>query len=975
MATPARSPSPAAGASAGSLLAGHRAPSPDLEAQAPLLGSTAPRTATAARARSVSPGPASPASRRAAPLAFATPKLRTPLERVLLGLSVGLFLSCAVFVGLYASSLRNSNGGGPTPPPPGHSIPPGANLPPPSNPPHPPGPVPVPPPTQPADTEFCLSPECVRSASRLLDSMDLTVDPCTDFYQYTCGNWERSHDIPDNKARVGTFDALFDANKRVIQEILASDSPPSVGPLAIPADADAPAAGDLEKELFAKVRSLYGACMDEETIAKRGAAPLRDLAAQFRHTFNGTTSGPIDRAVLADALAKLHDLGVDAFLGVGVESDARDPTTQSVYVSQSGLGLPTKEYYTESRYTDVYRDTIAAVFTYLFDKPGAAAAVSVHTADNHHKVAADKGRHWTFGLGNLELDLFWGRHRKDKDGKKHRKPHHPPGDGDDNEPKIPEDPEHPPRDPSDPSIPEDPSLPNDPTIPPGDGDDEEPQPSRPDKPSPKPVPGHPTWTQLAADIVNLEKALAAISWSSEELSDPVATYNPMSLDQLQKASPALPWKSFLASLAKRNGATLPDSSTVVVVTPSYLEQLDVIIQTTSPATLNGYLTWHAVFSGMGSVDPRTQATLDEFKRVVYGLQPGARPPRPDTCLQATDRTLGLATGRWFVAKKFAGASRASARDMVERIITTFDARLNTYTWLDEQTREKARAKARALDRKIGYPDKLADVGAVVAEYASLRIEDGDHFGNLERATRDAVRHQWGKLGKPTDFTEWGMTPATVNAYYSPTGQEIVFPAGILQPPFYSVDTLDALNHGAIGAVAGHELTHAFDVNGRWYDEKGRLADWWTNATAAEFEKRSKCFIDQYSSFTITDPNGNKVHVNGALTQGENVADNGGLSLAWDAWKAKQSHGDKTDLRLPGLPTVSSEQLFFIGFAHVWCGKARPEYLLNQIRSDPHSPGFVRANAAMQNSPQFACAFSCKTGAPMNPPPEKKCKLW
>ncbi|ORZ37720.1 hypothetical protein BCR44DRAFT_57418 [Catenaria anguillulae PL171] len=924
-------------------------PNPDVEAQRPLLLNASPA------ARNRAPGSRSPARaggaaaaarsppNTASPLTAWTSKPRSPLERVLLGVSLGLFVACAVLLGLYASSLRNRAG------PPGRDKAPGTL--PPNN-----GGAPGVPPPSP-EVEWCLTPECVRMSTRLLDAIDTNVDPCDDFYKYSCGNWEQSHDLPDTKSRVGTFDALFDANKRVIRQILESDTPPAISPFASSSSSSAEEDGDLqqaERSLFEKTRALYSTCLNEAVINQRGAAPLKELADKFLSVLKPAgAKGGIDRLALAKVLAEQHELGVDSIFGVGVTSDDRNPTKQVVQVAQAGLGLPAKEYYEEERYLKVYGDAIEAMFTYLYGGNKPAESTGGDNVQDELKLL----------VGSEEedvIDVYLPARlmkRAPNSNKKHKKPHKP-------DPTIPEDPNlPPPRDPKDPHTPEDPNRPQDPI----------PAPPRKKEPAPAPAPGKPDWAALARGIVAFESALAKEYMPSEDLGDPTKTYNPTTIAQLSSMSPIINWLDFLPLLAVRNGAStgLGPNDVVIVATPAYLKAIDAIVQRTPADVLNAYFAWRAVAAYVGAADKQSQDVLAKLRQAVYGLAPGTHPPREDECLAVADRTMGLATGRWFVSRAFPGASRDQARAVIRGILEAFDRRLDALQWLDAETREKAKKKAKALDRKVGYPDMITNVTRVVEEYAGLDIKTGDHFGNVARATREAVRDEWKKLGKPTDYKEWGMTPATVNAYYNPSHNEIVFPAGILQPPFFSSNIPAALNYGAIGVVAGHELGHAFDNNGRWYDDQGKLVDWWGNQTAREFEARAKCFVDQYSGFFITDPMGRKVHVNGKLTLGENLADNGGVSQSWAAWRAATK--DQADVRLPGLPATTQEQLFFLGFAHVWCGKMRPEASLNQIRTDPHSPGFVRVNAAVQNSDEFAKAWKCKRGAPMNP--EKKCVLW
>jgi endothelin-converting enzyme/putative endopeptidase len=325
-----------------------------------------------------------------------------------------------------------------------------------------------------------------------------------------------------------------------------------------------------------------------------------------------------------------------------------------------------------------------------------------------------------------------------------------------------------------------------------------------------------------------------------------------------------------------------------------------------------------------------------------------------------DSALGEALGQVYVKQYFAGDSKAKMLAMVHDIEDAMDKDIDTLDWMSPATKVRAKEKLHAVANKIGYPDKWRD-------YSSLTVSPTDAVGNAMRAAAFENDRQLNKIGKPVDHNEWGMTPPTVNAYYDPSMNDINFPAGILQPDFYDPKVDLAVNYGHIGAVIGHELTHGFDDEGKKFDAKGNLADWWTPADTAAFEKKTDCLVNEYNQFIAVDD----VHVNGKLTLGENTADNGGLVLAFMAYldRARQEHLD-INAKIDGY---TGPQRFYIAFAQNWCSNDRPESLRTGALTDPHSPDQLRSNGPIVNQPGFAGAFGCKVGTPMVP--EKSCRVW
>jgi endothelin-converting enzyme/putative endopeptidase len=322
--------------------------------------------------------------------------------------------------------------------------------------------------------------------------------------------------------------------------------------------------------------------------------------------------------------------------------------------------------------------------------------------------------------------------------------------------------------------------------------------------------------------------------------------------------------------------------------------------------------------------------------------------------------LGEALGKVYVEQYFAGDSKSKMVQMVADIETAMDKDIDSLDWMSAATKVRAKEKLHAVANKIGYPDKWRD-------YSSLEVKPDDAVGNKERADAFENDRELNKIGKPVDRGEWGMTPPTVNAYYDPSMNDINFPAGILQPAFYDKAQDDAVNYGHIGAVIGHELTHGFDDEGKKFDAKGNLSDWWTPEDTKKFEAKTDCLVKEYGGFTAVD----NVKVNGKLTLGENTADNGGLVLAYMAYLERaKANGTDLDAKKDGY---TEPQRFYIGFAQNWCENARPEMVRNQVLTDPHSPDHFRANGAIVNQPGFAAAFSCKKGAPMVP--ADSCRVW
>ncbi|KAI8903954.1 hypothetical protein DFJ77DRAFT_481304 [Powellomyces hirtus] len=478
----------------------------------------------------------------------------------------------------------------------------------------------------------------------------------------------------------------------------------------------------------------------------------------------------------------------------------------------------------------------------------------------------------------------------------------------------------------------------------------------------------------AQAVVDFESKLAGLFVDEEVESDPIKSYNPFTLSSFSNLSKTLSWETYFKSRFPEDkfpGFVNNDMKLLVRV-PSFFEKLPEVIKATSPAALQDYILFRYV-SGYRAYGAKPLRDLFAKLAEATGSS-AAEPPRWNTCLPAVDGSLGEVLGRYFIVKAFPGNSKGEATTMVDYVTNAFVSSLPTTAWLDDVTRAKALEKAKAIVTKIGYADIVMQPKNLAEKYEAVKIGDV-YFDNMLNYRQWSTQKDLSDILKKVDKMSFGMTPPTVNAYYNPSGNEIAFPAGILQRPFYNAGVPAYLNYGGIGAVIGHEITHGFDDAGRHYAGDGRLEEWWTNSTAVEFEDRAKCFIDQYAGYQITGPSGEKVNVNGVLTLGENLADNGGVAESLLAWRADKAAvgGDARNRALPGMEKFSPEQLFFLSFAQVWCNNVTPAAALSRVRTDPHAPPNFRVIGTVANSPEFSTAFQCQAGSPMNP--ANKCKVW
>ncbi len=456
----------------------------------------------------------------------------------------------------------------------------------------------------------------------------------------------------------------------------------------------------------------------------------------------------------------------------------------------------------------------------------------------------------------------------------------------------------------------------------------------------------------AQTVMNIETRLAKSSLTRVERRNPDNTYHKMTLAKLEELTPGFDWAAYF------NGIDLSDPGDINVAEPDFFKELSVMMKDIPVADWKVYLTWKVVDDAAAYLSsPFVNENFEFNGKFMNGAK--VLPERWKRVMRTTSRMLGEDLGQLFVKETFPPEAKARAHKIVLNLLEAMGERIKALEWMSPETKEKALYKLKHYTVKIGYPDKWKD-------YSKLDIERDSYAANLKRGSEFAVQRNLNKIGKPVDKTEWGMTPQTVNAYYNPTRNEIVFPAAILQPPFFNQDADDAINYGAMGAVIGHEITHGFDDEGRRYDAEGNLEDWWTQEDNDKFKARAQRIIDQFDSYIPID----SMHINGALTTGENIADLGGLTVSFTAFKKTEEY--KNNEMIDGFTPA---QRFFLGWAQVWRNNVRDKNLMLRLKVDPHSPGKYRVNGPLSNMPEFWKAFNVKEGDSMRNPPDKVVKIW
>ncbi|KAF8610076.1 zincin [Ceratobasidium sp. AG-I] len=765
----------------------------------------------------------------------------------------------------------------------------------------------------------CLTPDCILLASNIISSLNTSQDPCDSFYNYANGGWLADHPLPVDKPIYGQFNELATNNKRVIQSIME---------LPLPKDSHSPDARTLTK-----LKNLYASCVNEPLLDKIGATPLLEVVKTIKDLLNGDLKSPVYKGPgrkygvpespdeeedeprkvtvegLTAAVAYLHSRSVDVLFEFGIDGDAGlDPDLMTLQFSQGGTGLPSKEYYEDEDIMKVYTETIAAILLAVDEESSSSERVHWYTKPSQW-MADVASSAWKLATGDVleqnPQDSVW-----------------PPW------PWPPwNDPKH---------------------------DDEKPA-ERADR--------------LSKSVVKFETRLANAGLDLDILyGQPFETYNPMNLTDLSTALPAIDFPSYFSTFTPR---AFP--SRLIASYPAYASALNDIIDSTAYDVIEAYLISRTSLTfgshlGTSTLVWKAVRTLQE---TLQGLKKGVIGDRGEWCLGKVEEALGFAAGRFFVQETFGGDAREKAESVIENVISAFKKSLETVEWMDKKSSKAAYEKATSIRIKVGYPTSpnTTSDASIAAYYGALKITSDEFFENMLSARATENFRSWLTLGKRRDFGTWEMIPSQVNAYFNPPENSLVFPAGILRPPFFGKDWPLYMQYGAFGAVAAHELTHAFDSSGRLYNQNGKLEEWWTNKTSEQFDERAACYSKQYSGYAVEDGKGGVVHLNGNLTLGENLADSGVIQ-AYRAWKSVSNAN--ADFTLPGL-NYTQEQLFWISFGRIWATKIKPAYAVQRARTDPHSPGLYRVDGTLSNIPAFAEAFGCKKHTKMNP--EKQCTLW
>ncbi|RVE72607.1 hypothetical protein OJAV_G00039050 [Oryzias javanicus] len=468
---------------------------------------------------------------------------------------------------------------------------------------------------------------------------------------------------------------------------------------------------------------------------------------------------------------------------------------------------------------------------------------------------------------------------------------------------------------------------------------------------------------MMKEIVDFETTLANITVPQEERRDEELIYHKMKVEDLKTLAPAVEWMPYLSEVFEP--VPLNQSEPVVVYAKEYLQKVSDLIEKTNKSLLNNYMIMKVVRKMVSVLDQRFQDAEQRFLEVMYGTKKSCT-PRWKLCVSDTDSALGFALGAMFVKDTFAEDSKDIAEEMVGEIKWAFEDSLKDVSWMDAETKKAAKEKADAIYNMVGYPEFIMNATKLDKVFNDFEVESELYFQNVMQYYNFSARVTADQLRKAPNRNQWSMTPPTVNAYYNPTKNEMVLPAGILQAPFYSRSWPKALNFGGIGVVMGHELTHAFDDQGREYDKDGNLRPWWKNSSVEAFKRQTQCMVEQYGNYSI-----NQEPLNGKHTLGENIADNGGLKAAYKAYvNWIEKNGEEPTLPALGM---TNHQLFFVGFAQVWCSVRTPESSHEGVITDPHSPSRFRVIGTISNSREFSKHFGCRANDLMNP--KHKCELW
>uniref|UniRef100_A0A3Q3B939 Neprilysin n=1 Tax=Kryptolebias marmoratus TaxID=37003 RepID=A0A3Q3B939_KRYMA len=685
--------------------------------------------------------------------------------------------------------------------------------------------------------EICTTADCTQSASRLIENMDSSVDPCEDFYQYACGGWLKRNIIPETSSRYSTFDILRDELEVILKAVLEKTV-------------------EGEAAALTKAKILYKSCTNESLIELRGGAPLLNMLPDAFEWPIAVDNWEADYGKtwrLEDVIARLNEkYGTQLLVNFFVGTDDMDSTSHIIHFDQqTSLGLSSRDYYScDGPYAEVCR------------------AYEQFMIDLAKLIRSDRG---------LKI----------------------------NETRIREE---------------------------------------------------------VMQIMDLERDIANATDTPEDRNNPVLLYNKMELGDLnanftlEVESQVFNWTYFTAKIMNTVNISVPSTEKVINYSPNYYRRLNLVLAKYMKRDLQNYMVWRFVMHMVVGLSRVYRDTRNTFRKALSGTTSEVAVWR--RCAHYVNENMDNAVGRLYVQEAF---SEKSKELMIKDIREVFVSNLDDLTWMDAETKK-------AAEKKVKNQAKIKFYNVQQNLYFSLLCAE-EYFENILQNLEYVQKKRLRKLRVKVNKEEWVTGAAVVNAFYSSSKNQIVFPAGILQPPFFSKGQAKSLNYGGIGMVIGHEITHGFDDNGRNYDKDGDLKDWWTPDSTHRFLELSKCIVDQYGNFSWDLANG--LHLNGNNTLGENIADNGGIRQAYQAYKNYVTHNGE-EPPLPGID-LSHDQLFFLNFAQVWCGTHRPEQAVNSIKVDVHSPGKFRVLGSLQNFPEFAKAFSCNKSSYMVP--EKVCRVW
>lgn len=768
----------------------------------------------------------------------------------------------------------------------------------------------------------CTTKECVLAAASVLQSIDEEVKPCDDFYHFAAGGWLKAldHQIPEDAGLFGSGQYVAARNAQLIREILGKVQVDAGESNTSSADDDNDEEA-IDRRNLLKLKTFYDSCMDTATQDKLGSKPLMHMIGQIHSLFRKSS---------LDAENVDHEQ--PQFLVQRASHTGPLPRPP-------GSPTPLPPWKAPGRLPDP--DDVTAP-----KSPRSMALTRVVSWMHAHGIApifgimvdGDPVRDPTEGTVYLEPDglgLPDKEYYEDKDELHFynkvvleglRAVEH--------EAKVAAAGKH--------------------------------------------KKGEKRLRALARQVVELEREMARATPDGDVLADPVATYNPVAVDKLRDYFEAFDWPQYLS------GVTSHVPHNVLVASPKYFRRLSEILSRTQDEVLEAYLVWTTVrtYGTDLGANASLRAPAEALERRAKGVDVDAREDRGTVCLNSLNDALGFLAGRYYVREAFPPSARSKASSIIDSIIIAFKQRLPELDWIDPKTRRAAEVKADNVHIKVGWPESPNTTVAADLEnyYHDVRVKAGDYFGNQVRSTAAANKRVLGQAGQTLDVLRWDMVAQEVNAYYNPQGNEIVFPAGILQPPYFEATWPDYLQYGAFGTVSGHELSHAFDPTGRLYDENGFLRDWWTNDTAREFMQRQNCLEYQYGNYSLDDGTGRQLPLNPKLTIGEDVADAGGMAQSYRAWlNFLNEDTEESRLRnqlLPGLSQkYTREQLFFIAYGIAYARNLRPAEALRRIRTDPHSPNPYRVNGVLTNFEPFYEAFGCKAGDAMFTAEEARCHIW